>query len=174
MTAETTQRPVRTQSFRQRMVGRWIMLATVTEVLRDRRFQEKAITVVIGAVALAQLGRDNQARPVRRAASWYSKLGVKEELAKVGDTLELAKVTGTLELAKIGEALDAGKEQRRLADGEAQIAHRIVPEASQPSGSVPVCATADGTHADAVDLCRDGGATGGQAQGVAAGGRDAS
>jgi len=121
MTAETTQRPVRTQSFRQRMVGRWIMLATVTEVLRDRRFQEKAITVVIGAVALAQLGRDNQARPVRRAASWYSKLGVKEELAKVGDTLELAKVTGTLELAKVtgtlelakmGEALDPGKEQR--------------------------------------------------------------
>ena len=63
-------------------------------------------------VALAQLGRDNQARPVRRASSWYSKLGVKEELAKVGDTLELAKVTGTLELAKMGEALDPGKEQR--------------------------------------------------------------
>ena len=109
MTAETTQRPVRTQSFRQRMVGRWIMLATVTEVLRDRRFQEKAITVVIGAVALAQLGRDNQARPVRRAAAWYSKLGVKEELAKVSETLELAKVSEALELRKLGEALEPGK-----------------------------------------------------------------
>ena len=97
MTAETT-RPVRTQSIRQRMVGRWIMLATVTEVLRDRRFQEKAITVVIGAVALAQLGRDNQARPVRRAAGWYKKLGVSQELARVhdavGDALEDALKPG--------------------------------------------------------------------------------
>ena len=88
MTAETTRRPVRTQGFRQRMVSRWIMLATVTEVLRDRRFQEKAITVVIGAVALAQLGRDNQARPLRRATSWYTKLGVSQELARVHDALE--------------------------------------------------------------------------------------
>src|SRR6516165_11119292 len=109
MTAETTGRPVRKESFRQRMVRRWIMLATVTDTLRDRRFQDKAITVVIGAVALAQLGRDNQARPVRRAASWYSKLGVKEELAKVGDTLELAKVTGTLELAKVTGTLELAK-----------------------------------------------------------------
>jgi len=103
MTAETTGRPVRKESFRQRMVRRW------TDVLRDRRFQDKAITVVIGAVALAQLGRDNQARPVRRAAAWYSKLGVKEELAKVGETLELAKVSGALELSKLGEALEPGK-----------------------------------------------------------------
>jgi hypothetical protein len=87
MTAQTT-RPVRKQSFRQRMVGRWIMLATMTDVLRDRRFQEKAITVVIGAVALAQLGRDNQARPVRRAADWYKKLGVSQELARVHDAVE--------------------------------------------------------------------------------------
>jgi hypothetical protein len=104
MTAETTQRPVRTQSFRQRMVGRWIMLATVTEVLRDRRFQEKAITVVIGAVALAQLGRDNQARPVRRAADWYKKLGVSQELARVHDAVEDA----------LEDALEAGQEQLGL------------------------------------------------------------
>ena len=109
MTAETTGRPVRKESFRQRMVRRWIMLATVTDVLRDRRFQDKAITVVIGAVALAQLGRDNQARPVRRAASWYSKLGVKEELAKVSEALELAKVSEALDLPKLGEALEPGK-----------------------------------------------------------------
>src|SRR5512142_1810598 len=72
MTAETTRRPVRKESFRQRMVRYWIMLATVTYVLRDRRFQSRAITVAIGAVALAQLGRDNQARPLRRATAWYS------------------------------------------------------------------------------------------------------
>ena len=91
MTAEATQRPERAQGFRQRMVRRWIMLATVTEVLRDRRFQEKAITVAIGAVALAQLGRDNQARPVRRAASWYSKLGISEEVTRVREALEEGK-----------------------------------------------------------------------------------
>ena len=118
MTAETTGRPVRKESFRQRMVRRWIMLATVTDVLRDRRFQDKAITVVIGAVALAQLGRDNQARPVRRAAAWYSKLGVKEELAKVGEALELAKVSEALELAKVSEALDLPKLGEALEPGK--------------------------------------------------------
>lgn len=91
MTAETTRRPERAQGFRQRMVRRWIMLATMTEVLRDRRFQEKVITGVIGVVALAQLGRDNQARPVRRAAGWYSKLGVSQELARVREALEPGK-----------------------------------------------------------------------------------
>ena len=97
MTAETTRPPVRAQSFRQRMVGRWIMLATVTRTLRDHRFQERVITAVIGAVALAQLGRDNQARPVRRAASWYSKLGISEE-----------------DVAKVREALEEGKEKLGL------------------------------------------------------------
>ena len=38
--------------------------------------------------ALAQLGRDNQARPVPRAASWYSKLGVSKEVARVREALE--------------------------------------------------------------------------------------
>jgi hypothetical protein len=88
MTAETTRQPERTQGFRQRMVTRWIMLATVTRVLRDRGFQAKMITGAIGAVALAQLGRDNQARPVRRAASWYSKLGISEEVTRVREALE--------------------------------------------------------------------------------------
>ena len=101
MTAETTGRPVRKESFRQRMVRRWIMLATVTDVLRDRRFQDKVITVVIGAVALAQLGRDNQARPVRRAAAWYTKLGVSEEqVARVEEQVgeQVARVREALEL----------------------------------------------------------------------------
>jgi hypothetical protein len=91
MTTETTRRPVRTEGFRQRMVRYWIMLATVTHVLRDRRFQSKAITVAIGAVALAQLGRDSQARPVRRAAGWYKRLGVSQELARVVEALEPGK-----------------------------------------------------------------------------------
>ena len=95
MTAQTTRRPGRAQGARPRMVRYWIMLATVTHVLRDRGFQAKVITGAIGAVALAQLGRDNQARPVRRAAGWYSKLGVSEELARVqiGVSEELAPGT---------------------------------------------------------------------------------
>ena len=89
MTAETTPRRVRARGDRPRMVRYWIMLATVTRVLRDRRFQERVITAAIGAVALAQLGRDNQARPVRRAAGWYTKLGVSEEqMARVREALE--------------------------------------------------------------------------------------
>jgi len=88
MTAETTRQPGRAQRDRPRLIRYWIMLATVTHVLRDRGFQAKVITGAIGAVALAQLGRDNQARPVRRAASWYSKLGVSQELARVREALE--------------------------------------------------------------------------------------
>jgi hypothetical protein len=108
MTAETTRQPVRKETFRQRMVRYWIMLATATHVLRDRRFQSKAITVAIGAVALAQLGRDNQARPLRRASAWYSKLGVREELARVAETLELDRVAEALEPDTKAEALEAG------------------------------------------------------------------
>ena len=69
MTAGTAQRPVRTPGVRQRMVRYWIVLATVRHILQDRRFQETVIVGAIGVVALAQVGRDNQARPVRRAAS---------------------------------------------------------------------------------------------------------
>jgi hypothetical protein len=90
------------------MVGYWIMLATVSHVLRDRGFQAKVITGAIGAVALAQLGRDNQARPVRRAAGWYSKLGVSEELASVRASGELARAHVGEELAKVREALEPG------------------------------------------------------------------
>ena len=102
MNAETTRRPERAPGFRQRMVRYWIMLATVTHILRDRRFQARVITGAIGAVALAQLGRDNQARPVRRAADWYSKLGVKEEVARVREALEP-------EVARVRETLEPGK-----------------------------------------------------------------
>jgi hypothetical protein len=109
MTAQTT-RPVRRETFRQRLVRYWIVLATMTHVLRDRRFQSKAITVAIGAVALAQLGRDNQARPLRRAASWYSMIGVREELGRVVEALE--PVVEALEPGKIAEALEPGKNSK--------------------------------------------------------------
>ena len=91
MTAQTTRRPERAKETRPRMVRYWVMLATVSHVLRDHRFQARMITGAIGAVALAQLGRDNQARPVRRAASWYSKLGISEEVTRVREALEESK-----------------------------------------------------------------------------------
>jgi hypothetical protein len=91
MTAETTPRPVRAPGVRQRMVRYWIVLATVRHILRDRRFQESVIMGAIAVVALGQLGRDNQARPVRRAAAWYQRHGVMQELAHVRETLEPGK-----------------------------------------------------------------------------------
>jgi hypothetical protein len=91
MTAETAPRPVRTPGVRQRMVRYWIVLATVRHILRDRRFQETVIVAAIGVVALAQVGRDNQVRPVRRAASWYKRHGVSHELARAREALERGK-----------------------------------------------------------------------------------
>ena len=88
MTAETVPRAVRTPGVRQRMVGYWIALATVRHILQDRRFQETVIVAAIGVVALAQVGRDNQARPVRRAASWYKRHDVSHELARLREALE--------------------------------------------------------------------------------------
>jgi hypothetical protein len=73
------------------MVRYWIVLATVRHILRDRRFQQSVIMGAIAVVALGQLGRDNQARPVRRAAAWYQGRGVIEELARVRDALEPGK-----------------------------------------------------------------------------------
>lgn len=91
MTVETAPRPVRAPGVRQRMVRYWIVLETVRHILRDRRFQESVIMGVIAVVALGRLGRDNQARPVRRAASWYKTHGVSHELARVREALEPGK-----------------------------------------------------------------------------------
>lgn len=91
MTAETAPRPVRRPGVRQRLVRYWIVLATVRHILQDRRFQETVIVGAIGVVALAQVGRDNQVRPVRRAASWYKTHGVSHELARVREALEPGK-----------------------------------------------------------------------------------
>jgi hypothetical protein len=70
------------------MVRHRIRLAVVSYILRDRRFQEKVITAVIAAVALAELGRNNEARPVRRMVTWYKRLGVSQELTRARRALE--------------------------------------------------------------------------------------
>jgi hypothetical protein len=84
VTAEhATAGPAHAQGIRQPMVRYWITLATVRHVLSDRRFQEKVITGAIVAMAMAELGRDNKARPMRRVAGWYRRHGVGQELARV-------------------------------------------------------------------------------------------
>ena len=70
MTEETAPQPDR-QMRAQKMVGYGIMLAAVPYMLlRDHRFHVAVITGIIGVVALADLLKNNEARPVRRAASW--------------------------------------------------------------------------------------------------------
>ena len=78
MTAETAPGRVqqaRRDGFGERMIRRWVLFAVAMRILRDRRFQEKVITGAIAAVAVAQLGRDNKARPVRRVIARYSSYG---------------------------------------------------------------------------------------------------
>jgi hypothetical protein len=91
MTAETAParvRQARPEGFRQRMVRYRIRFAVVSHILRDRRFQEKVITGAIAAVALAELVRDNEARPVRRMVSRYKTLGVSRELTRARQALQ--------------------------------------------------------------------------------------
>ncbi len=76
MTADTAPARARPGGLRQRMVRYRIQLAVVSHVLRDRRFQEKVIMCAIAMVALAELARDNEARPVRRVAARYKSIGV--------------------------------------------------------------------------------------------------
>jgi len=94
MTAETAParvRQARPEGLRQRMVRYRILFAVVTHILRDRRFQEKVIMCAIGAVALAELGRDNEARPVRRIAARYKSIGAGPELSRARQALEPGK-----------------------------------------------------------------------------------
>ena len=44
-------------------------------VLHDRRFQASVITRAIGAYALGNLAKNNQARPLRRVTAWYNLQG---------------------------------------------------------------------------------------------------
>ncbi len=73
------------------MVRYGIWLAVVTRILGDRRFQATVITGVIGAYALASLIKNNQARPVRRAAAWYERIGGSKELHRAQRALEPGK-----------------------------------------------------------------------------------
>jgi hypothetical protein len=83
--------PTRRPSLPQRMVGYGIWLAVLTRILGDRRFQATVITGTIGAYAMASLLKNNQARPVRRAAGWYESIGGSEELHRARRALEPGK-----------------------------------------------------------------------------------
>ena len=54
--------------------GVWVaVLAHI--VLHDRRFQASVITRAIGAYALGNVAKNNQARPLRRVSAWYNVQG---------------------------------------------------------------------------------------------------
>jgi hypothetical protein len=92
MTVEVAAQPVRqvrAQDDGPDMVRYWVLVAAVAHmVLRDRRFHVTIITGAIGALALVELLKNNQARPARRAAAWYKKVGVSQELARARQALE--------------------------------------------------------------------------------------
>jgi hypothetical protein len=75
MTAETAPQPerqVRAQGDSPKVVRYGILVAAVQYLLlHDHRFHVAVITGAIGAVALVEVIKNNQARPVRRTASWY-------------------------------------------------------------------------------------------------------
>jgi hypothetical protein len=83
MTAETAPRPerqVRAQDDSQKMVRYGIVVAALQYLLlHDRRVHVALITGAIGAVALVEVIKNNQARPVRRTASWYWESAHREE-----------------------------------------------------------------------------------------------
>jgi len=109
MTAETAPQPEQ-PARAQRMVGWGIVLAAVPyTVLRDHRFHVAVITGAIGAFALADLLKNNEARPVRRAASWYWEAAARQELAHASKELARAHKQARQELARAGQALEADK-----------------------------------------------------------------
>jgi hypothetical protein len=58
-------------NFQQRACVATIAAASVTRLLRNRRFQAHMITLAIGAAALAGLAREGQTRSLSRLATWY-------------------------------------------------------------------------------------------------------
>jgi hypothetical protein len=67
--------PTRQPSLTQRIVRYGIWLVVMTRILGDRRFLATVITGALGACALASLIKNNEARPLRRAAGWYKGTG---------------------------------------------------------------------------------------------------
>jgi hypothetical protein len=53
-----------------RTAMRMIALATVTHVLRSRRFYQRVITIAVVLRALGQIGQENQASTMARLAAW--------------------------------------------------------------------------------------------------------
>ena len=73
------------------MVKYGIWLAVVTRSLGDSRFLTEVITRAIGAYALASLIKNNQVRPVRRAAHWYTSVGASKKLDRARQSVEARK-----------------------------------------------------------------------------------
>ena len=95
MTAETAPRPVqqvRAQDDDQSKGRSWALAMAVGHLLlHDRRFHATVVTGVIGAVALADLLKNNQARPMRRVAAWYGGAGASQGLARARRAVEPGK-----------------------------------------------------------------------------------
>jgi hypothetical protein len=105
MTAQTAAQPEQVQAqdaYQQRITYGILLAAVVHVLLRDRRFHVAVITRAIGAVALASLIKNNQARPVRRAVHWYNKLGGSQKLFR-------GRPRARQELARAGQALEHGR-----------------------------------------------------------------
>jgi len=86
--AEAATPEARQPSLPDRMARYGIWVAVVIRSLGDRRFVAGVVTAAIGAYALANLVKNNQARPVRRAAAWYTKAGASRELHRAEQALK--------------------------------------------------------------------------------------
>ena len=75
-------RQARPPSLPDRVARYGIWVAVAARSLGDRRFQARVVTGAIGAYALASLIRNNEARPVRRAAAWYERFGDARDIQK--------------------------------------------------------------------------------------------
>ena|SRR5450755_1159541 len=64
-------RPSPAADFQQRAIVLTIAAASMTRLLRNRRFQAHMITLAIGAAALGSLAREGQTRSLSRLATWY-------------------------------------------------------------------------------------------------------
>jgi hypothetical protein len=96
MTAQTAPQPerqVRAQGGYHQMIRYGIVLAAVARaLLSDRRFHVTVITGAIGVLALADVIKNNQARPVRRAASWYWRIDDSQTLAGQAQSLHKGRM----------------------------------------------------------------------------------
>jgi hypothetical protein len=63
----------------------------VTRILGDRRFLAGVITRAIGVYALGSAIKNNQARPVRRAAAWYNVKGQIHQVKVLHDARRTVK-----------------------------------------------------------------------------------